>query len=308
MTRDSRRFLQPEAISRISRLELQARNVVEGFLSGLHRSPYFGQSVEFVQHREYVAGDDPRRIDWKVWSKTDKYYIKQYEEETNLRCTLLVDVSESMQFGTGDPKKGALNKYEYACAVAASLAYLLLRQQDSVGLTSFDSGVRSVVPSRSKRNHLHSVLAALDAQNPAEKTDIYKVLAEVADQQRHSGMIVLISDLFVPRDGLFKGLKLLRHSGHDVLIFQIMDDEELDFNYSGTTRFEGLETAGELVCDPRALRDGYLAALQAFLDELRRHCSKNTIDFQTIRTSDHLDAALAHYLNHRIGMRQTLRS
>ena len=308
MTRDSRRFLQPEAISRISRLELQARNVVEGFLSGLHRSPYFGQSVEFVQHREYVAGDDPRRIDWKVWSKTDKYYIKQYEEETNLRCTLLVDVSESMQFGTGDPKKGALTKYEYACAVAASLAYLLLRQQDSVGLTSFDSGVRTVVPSRSKRNHLHSVLAALDAQNPAEKTDIYQVLAAVADQQVHSGMIVLISDLFAPREGLFKGLKLLRHRGHDVMIFQIMDDEELDFNYSGTTRFEGLEASGELVCDPRALRDGYLAALQAFLDEVRRHCSKNTIDFQTIRTSDHLDAALAHYLNHRIGMRQTLRS
>jgi uncharacterized protein (DUF58 family) len=308
VTRDSRRFLQPEAISRISRLELQARNVVEGFLSGLHRSPYFGQSVEFVQHREYVAGDDPRRIDWKVWSKTDKYYIKQYEEETNLRCTLLVDVSESMQFGTGDPHKGALNKYEYACTVAASLAYLLLRQQDSVGLTSFDAGVRSVVPMRSKRNHLHAVLAALDAENPAEKTDIYQVLANVADQQVHSGMIVLISDLFVPRDGLFKGLKLLRHRGHDIMIFQILDDEELDFNYAGTTRFEGLEAAGELVCDPRALRDGYLAALRAFLDELRRHCSKNTIDFQTIRTSDHLDAALAHYLNHRIGMRQTLRS
>lgn len=303
MTRDSRRFLQPEAVARISRLELQARNVVEGFLSGLHRSPYFGQSVEFVQHREYVAGDDPRRIDWKAWSKTDRYYIKQYEEETNLRCTLLVDVSESMQFGTQ-----ALNKYEYACAVAASLAYLLLRQQDSVGLTSFDSAVRAEVPSRSRRNHLHAVLAALDAQNPAEKTDIYHILAKVADQQTQRGMIVLISDMFVPRDGLFKGLKLLRHRGHDVLLLQIMDDEELDFNYSGTTRFEGLEAAGELVCDPRALREGYLAALQDFLDQLRRHCARNTIDFQTIRTSDHLDAALAHYLNHRIGMRQTLRS
>jgi len=303
VTRDSRRFLQPEAISRISRLELQARNVVEGYLSGLHRSPYYGQSVEFAQHREYVAGDDPRRIDWKVWSKTDKYYIKQYEEETNLRCMLVVDVSESMQFGSG-----ALTKYEYSCAVAASLAYLLLRQQDSVGLVSFDAAVRAVVPSRSKRNHLHAVLAALDAQNPAEKTDIYSILAEVADRESQRGMVILISDLFVPRGGLFKGLRLLRHRGHDVLIFNILDDEELDFNYSGTTRFEGLEAAGELVCDPRALRDGYLAAMGAFLDELRRHCSKNTIDFQTIRTSDHLDAALAHYFNHRIGMRQTMRS
>lgn len=303
MTRDSRRFLQPEAISRIARLEVQARNVVEGFLSGLHRSPYFGQSVEFVQHREYVAGDDPRRIDWKVWSKTDKYYIKQYEEETNLRCTLLVDVSESMQFGTQ-----ALTKYEYACAIAASLAYLLLRQQDSVGLTSFDAGVRAVVPSRSKRNHLHAVLAALDAHNPAEKTDIYNILAQVADQQVQRGMIVLISDLFVPRDGLFKGLKLLRHRGHDVLLFNVMDDEELDFNYAGTTRFEGLEAMGDLVCDPRALREGYLEAVRKFHDEVRRHCAKNTIDFQTIRTSDHLDAVLAYYLNHRIGMRQTVRS
>ena len=303
MTRDSRRFLQPEAVSRIARLELQARNVVEGFLSGLHRSPYFGQSVEFVQHREYVAGDDPRRIDWKVWSKTDKYYIKQYEEETNLRCTLLVDVSESMQFGSQK-----MTKYEYSCAVAACLAYLLLRQQDSVGLTSFDAAVRAAVPTRSKRNHLHAVLAALDAQNPAEKTDIYHILAQVADQQTQRGMIVLISDLFVPRDGLFRGLKLLRHRGHDLLLFNIMDDEELDFNYAGTTRFEGLEQMGELVCDPRALREGYLEAVQKFHEEIRRHCAKNTIDFQTIRTSDHLDAALAHYLNHRIGMRQTVRS
>lgn len=303
MTRDSRRFLQPEAIARISRLELQARNIVEGFLSGLHRSPYFGQSVEFVQHREYVAGDDPRRIDWKAWSKTDKYYIKQYEEETNLRCTLLVDVSESMQFGTG-----ALSKYEYACAIAASLAYLLLRQQDSVGLVSFDSGVRTVVPSRSKRNHLHAVLAALDAQDPAAKTDLYTMLAKVADDQSQRGMIVLVSDLFAPREGLFRGLKLLRHRGHDVLVFHVLDDEELDFNYAGTTRFEGLEAMGELICDPRSLREGYLAAMQEFIDELRRNCARQTIDYQTIRTSDHLDAVLGHYIKHRLGMRQTARA
>jgi uncharacterized protein (DUF58 family) len=295
--------LQPEAIARISRLELQARNVVEGFLSGLHKSPYFGQSVEFVQHREYVAGDDPRRIDWKAWSKTDKYYIKQYEEETNLRSMLLVDVSESMQFGTRN-----LTKYEYACAIAASLAYLLLRQQDSVGLASFDSGVRAIVPPRSKRNHLHAVLAALDAQDPAEKTDMYGILAKIADDQTQRGMIILISDLFAPREGLFKGLKLLRHRGHDVLLFHVMDDEELDFDYAGTTRFEGLEQSGELICDPRSLREGYLEAIRNFLDELRRNCSRQTIDYQTIRTSDHLDAALGHYINHRIGMRQTARA
>jgi len=303
VTQDSRKFLQPEAISRIARLELQARNVVEGFLSGLHRSPYFGQSVEFVQHREYVAGDDPRRIDWKVWSKTDKYYIKQYEEDTNLRSTILVDVSESMQFGTQ-----ALNKYEYACAIAACLAYLLLRQQDSVGLITFDEAVRSIVPPRSKRNHLHAILAALDTQKPAQKSDMYGVLRKVADEQSQRGMIIVVSDLFADRENLFKGLKLLRHRGHDVLVLHVMDDEELDFNYTGTTKFEGLEAMGELVCDPRSLRDGYLKAVQTFLDELRRGCARQTIDFQTIRTSANLDAALGHYLNHRIGMRQTVRS
>jgi uncharacterized protein (DUF58 family) len=302
VTRDSRRFLQPDAIARISRLELQARNVVEGYLSGLHRSPYFGQSVEFVQHREYVAGDDPRRIDWKAWSKTDKYYIKQYEEETNLRSTLLVDVSESMQFGT----RGT-TKYEYACAIAASLAYLLLRQQDSVGLVSFDAGVRMAVPPRSKRNHLHAVLAALDAEAPAEKTDMYAMLERVANDQSQRGMIVLISDLFAPREGLFKGLKLLRHRGHDVLVFHVMDDEELDFNYAGTTRFEGLEAQGELLCDPRSLREGYLEAIKNFVEELRRNCSRQTIDYQTIRTSDHIDAVLGHYISHRIGMQKNAR-
>jgi uncharacterized protein (DUF58 family) len=207
-----------------------------------------------------------------------------------------------MQFGEKER-----TKYEFGCAIAASLAYLLLRQQDSVGLTTFDSGIRSTVPSRSKRNHLHAVLAALDAQEPAKKTDIYNILAQVADDQSQRGMIVLISDLFVPRDGLFKGLKLLRHRGHDVLVFHVLDDEELDFNYSGTTRFEGLEEMGELLCDPRSLREGYLAAMQAFLDEVRRQCARQTIDYQTIRTSDHLDAVLGHYLNHRLGLRQTAR-
>lgn len=302
MTQDSRRFLRPEEISRISRLEVRARHIVEGFLSGLHRSPYFGQSVEFVQHREYVPGDDFRRIDWKAWSKTDKYYIKQYEEETNVRTTLLVDVSESMQFGSGP-----LSKYEYGCTIAAALAYLLLRQQDSVGLAAFDDHIRARVPSRSRHNHLHPILAALDAENPAQKTDVYDVLKQIANEQSLKGMMILISDLFVDRQSLFRGLRLLRHRGHDVLIFHVMDDEELDFNFSGTTKFEGMEESGELVCDPRALRDGYLQAVEAFVHELRTRCARNVIDYQIIRTSDHLDAALAHYLNHRIGMRQSVR-
>jgi uncharacterized protein (DUF58 family) len=303
VTHDYRRFLLPEEISRISQLEVRARHIVEGFLSGMHRSPYFGQSIEFVQHREYVAGDDVRRIDWKVWSKTDKYYIKQYEEETNLRTTLIVDLSESMLFGSGP-----MTKYEYGCTVAASLSYLLLRQQDSVGLVTFDQGIRTKVPPRSKRNHLHSVLAALDSESPERKTDLYEVLKQVADEQSQKGMIVLISDLFADRDGLFRGLRMLRHRGHDVLIFHIMDDEELDFSYTGTTKFEGMEHMGDITCDPRALREGYLQAVQTFLEEIRRQCARTVVDYQTIRTSEHLDAALAHYMNHRIGMRQTVRN
>lgn len=269
----------------------------------MHRSPYFGQSVEFVQHREYVPGDDVRRIDWKVWSKTDRYYIKQYEEDTNLRTTLLVDLSESMLFGTG-----AMSKYEYGCTIAAALSYLLLRQQDAVGLVTFDERIRSQLAVRSKRNHLHAILAALDAENPAEKTDMFDILRQVAEKEARKGMVVIISDLFVDRENLFRGLKLLRHRGHEVMILHVMDDEELDFNYAGTTKFEGMEETGDIVCEPRSLREGYLEAVQAFLDELRRHCARNVIDYQTIRTSEHLDAALAHYVNHRIGMRQSVRT
>jgi uncharacterized protein (DUF58 family) len=297
VTRDSQRFLQPEEISRISRLEVRARQIVEGFLSGLHRSPYYGQSVEFVQHREYVPGDDFRRIDWKVWSKTDKYYIKQYEEDTNLRTLLLVDVSESMSFGTGP-----MTKYDYACTVAAALAYLLLRQQDAVGLVTFDDQIRTRVPTRSRQSHLHSIIKSLQGGTPTSKTAIDRLLGQVAEEQSLRGMVVLISDLFVDPQLLDRGLSLLRHRGHDVMVFHILDDEELDFNFAGTTKFEGLEAAGDVMCDPRALREGYLAALNEFLEKIRRQCARQLIDYQTIRTSEHLDAALAYYLNHRIGM------
>ena len=302
MTEGYRRLLRPEEISRISRLEVKARQIVEGFLSGLHRSPYFGQSVEFVQHREYVPGDDTRRIDWKAWSKTDRYYIKQYQEDTTLRTTLVVDLSESMQFGSG-----SITKYEYGCTMAAALAFLLLRQADSVGLVTFDDSIRSRVEHRSKQTHLNSILAALDIQKPAKKTDIFDVLQHVAEEQTRKGLVVLVSDLFAPREGLFKGLNLLRFRGHDVLLFHVLDDQEIDFNYTGTTKFEGLEDGGQLVCDPRSLREGYQAAMTAYLAELRRFCSHSSIDYQTIRTSEHLDAVLAHYLNHRVGMGASVR-
>lgn len=294
---DSKRFLHPEAIHRIARMDLRAKHIVEGFLSGEHRSPYFGQSIEFVQHREYVPGDDLRRVDWKVWAKQDRYYVKQYEEETNLRATLVVDVSAGMQYGSG-----AMNKYEYASTIAVSLAYLLLRQQDGVGCISFDDHVRRTVPIRSRMNHLQDVIQCLDASAPQDKTDVAGVLTSVAQETPRRGMICLISDLFCDRAGLAKGLRLLRQRGHDVMVFHVLDDDELDFNFNGATRFEALESMDRLNCNPRALREGYLEALKAYLEEVRRLCANHVCDYALIRTSQPLDAALSAYLSNRLGM------
>ncbi|MDZ4820230.1 MAG: DUF58 domain-containing protein [Planctomycetota bacterium] len=276
-------------------MDLRARHIVEGFLSGMHRSPYFGQSIEFVQHRQYATGDDLRHIDWKVWAKQDRFFIKQYEEETNMRVSLLVDVSKSMMYG-----RGPLNKYEYASTAAVSLAYLLLRQQDSVGCVTFDERARVTLPLRSKRNHLMSIIQALEISDPRDKTDLYRILRGAAESFTQRGMMVIVSDLLADRAGLVKGIKLLRQRGHDVLVLHVMDDDELDFPFNGTTRFEGLETVDSLTCNPRALRDGYMQALQQFLDEVRLNCTKNSCDYQLIRTSDPLDAALATFLSRRM--------
>jgi len=289
--------LHPEAIKRISRMELRARHIVEGFLSGMHRSPYFGQSVEFLQHREYTIGDDLRHVDWKVWARQDRLVIKQYEEETNLRCILMVDTSASMSYG-----KGPLNKYEYACTVAVSLAYLILKQQDAIGCVAFDDDVRAKVPIRSKRTHLQSVIESLSVTEPRDKTDMQSIFRNVAESYPRRGMVVVVSDLLTDPKALLKGLKLLRRQGHDVMVFHIMDDDELDFPFTGPTRFDGLESADYLNCNPRALREGYLEAVNEFLDEVRRGCAHNTVDYALIRTSEPLDAALATYLSTRLGM------
>jgi len=297
MTSDSKRFLHPEAIRRLGRLEIRARHIVEGFLSGMHRSPYFGQSVEFLQHRQYAPGDDLRHVDWKVWAKQDRYYVKQYEEDTNMRCTLLVDTSASMLYGSGP-----LNKFEYSSTITASLAYMLLRQQDAVGCVAFDETVRMKVPVRSKRTHLNAVIQTLSNTSPLEKTDIYPVLREVVETYPRRGMMVLISDLLCDTAGTLKGLKMLRQRGHDVMVFHVMDDDELDFPFNGPTRFEGLETAGFLNCNPRALREGYLESMRSHLDTLRLGCARAAVDYALLRTSDPLDAALAKYFNNRLGM------
>jgi uncharacterized protein (DUF58 family) len=297
---DPKRFLDPATIARISRLDLRAKQVVEGYISGMHKSPFFGQSVEFVQHREYVPGDDIRHLDWKVWSKTDRYYVKQFEAETNLRATLVVDTSESMAYG-----KGPMTKYEYACTAAACLGYLITKQQDSAGLFTYGYDVRQVVPPRSSQLHVDAMARALNASRPDQQTDVHKVLRKVAESTGSRGVVVLFSDLLTDRGPLFKGLEMLRHKRHDVVVFHVMDDDELTFPFGGTTKFEGLEDQPHLVCDPKALRDGYLEVLEEYLTEVRRGCTRMGVDYTLIRTSDYLDAVLSRFLHRRMADRAT---
>lgn len=303
---DPKRFLHPSTIAKISRLDLRAKQVVEGYITGMHKSPFFGASMEFAQHREYVTGDDIRHLDWKVWSKTDRFYVKQYEAETNLRASLVVDTSESMIYGHDRHKKaGTLNKYEYACTAAACLAYLIIRQQDSAGLFSFGWDVKQVIPARSSQRQLDAISRTLDLTRPAEKTDLQKVLRRVAESAPSRGMVIVFSDLLTDRESIFKGLEMLRHRRHDVMVFHILDDDEIDFPFGGMTKFEGLEALPDLFCDPKALRDGYLAALEEYLVEVRRGCSRLGVDYTLIRTSDYLDAVLSRLLFRRMSDRSS---
>ena len=291
---DSKKYLHPEVVARVARLDLRARYVVEGFYSGLHRSRYFGRSIEFLQHRQYVPGDDPRHVDWKVWARKDRLYVKQYEEDTNLRCTLLVDASRSMQYGTGP-----LNKYGYACTLASSLAYLLLHQHDSVACNVFDEDVRTSLPHRSRWAQLHEIIKAFDIAEPARKTDMHGVLRQTAETLPRRGLVVLCSDLLVEREGLFRGIRMLRQRGHDVLVFHILDDDELDFPFTGPIRFDAAEASNHLTCNPRLLKEGYLEAIEAYLEEVCRGCARDRADYALIRTSDPLDMALTAMLANR---------
>src|SRR3954447_7411789 len=301
---DPRRFLDPKTIAKITQLDLRARQVVEGFLTGMHKSPIFGQSVEFVQHREYVPGDDLRHVDWMVWSKTDRYYVKQYEAETNLREYIVVDASESMLYGADKHRKaGTLHKYEYAATAAACLVYLTVKKQDSAGLITFDSDVRQVLPPRSSQQHLDAIVKALHVSKPREKTDPLKIMRRGAEAPPGRGLVILISDLLCDREPLFKGLEMLRHRRHDVMVFHVLDDDELLFPFSGMTKFEGLEDMPHLLCDPRSLREGYLEELELYLTEVRRGCTRIGIDYTLLRTSDYMDAVLSKFLFQRMSTR-----
>jgi len=295
MTPASKKSLLPDIVRRIGRLEIRARYIVEGLMSGLHRSPYYGQSIEFREHREYATGDDLRHVDWKVWGKQDRLYVKRYEEDTNLRATIVVDGSASMSYGSG-----AMTKRDYAATAAAAFAYLLLKQHDSVGCVVFDDKVRHEIPQRTGRTHLATIARALEGESPNNKTDISSVLSHVGRTNRRRGLIVIVSDLFCDTDALATGLATLRKIGHDAVVLQVLDDDELDFSFRGPVRFEGLEDDQTLDCNPRSLRKGYNAAMEEFLAKVRRVCSANAVDYTLTRTSEPLDAALMAIITRRL--------
>ncbi len=289
---DYRKYLDPKTLSKIKRLDLKARLIVEGFISGLHRSPYHGFSVEFAENREYVPGDDIKHIDWKVWGRSDRYYIKQYEEETNLRCTVVLDTSESMHYGSDSD----VTKYDYACYVAASLAYLMLNQQDAVGMAMFDQDINLFMPPTSTGIQLKQMLHEMTKVAPKKKTNIGLILHNLAERISRKGMVIIISDFFDSADNVLYGLRHLRHKKHDILAFHILDKYELSFPFESMTLFEGLEEYPELLADPRALKKAYLKELDTFLNELKKGCRNNRVDYIQLHTGMPLDVALTSYL------------
>src|SRR5215471_6753247 len=267
MTVTPQSYLDPKTLDRIKRLDVRARLVVEGFITGQHRSPYHGFAVEFATHREYSPGDDIRHIDWKVWSRSDRLYIKEYEEETNLECTILLDASKSMGYGS------TWRKYDYAATAAASLAYLLQQQQDAVGLVTFANKAKTNLPASAHPNHLKLLLHELEQTEPDDKTDLAHVFPGLATQIRRRGLIVLISDLFVPQPTLAESLKQFRLRRHEVIVLQVMHDDELTFPFQDNTFIRGLEEPHQILADPRTLRRSYLEAVERFLAGVRRTCA-----------------------------------
>ena len=296
MKSDSRRFLDPDVLDEIEGLDLKARLIVEGYVSGLHRSPYRGFSVEFAEHREYVPGDDIRFLDWKVFGRSDRLYVKRFEDETNLETTLVVDVSESMTY-RGEGVRWS--KLDYAKWAAAALAYMVTRQQDAVGLCLFDDHVRKSIPTGSNPVHLKNLLAALDSVEPVRGTSTSKALREVAESLRRRGLVVLFSDLMDDALSVADGLKQIRNRGHDMIVFHVLDREERTFPFERATRFVGLEGMAEVTADPEALRRAYLDELAAFERTMRRACLANRIDFVPMDTGENLGLALSAYLSHR---------
>lgn len=291
------KYLKPEVIRQIKRLDLRAQFIVKGFLHGLHASPFHGFSVEFSEHRKYTPGDEPKDIDWLVYAKTDKYYVKKFEAETNITGYLVMDLSRSM----GYTYRQQLTKFEYAVCLAAALCYLMIHQQDPVGLLTFDEKIRNSLAPRTKRSHLGNVLSLLANLRPEGTTDIAHSLTQVAAMLRHASLVMIFSDLLVDPQPVLDALYRLRHRGHDVILFHILDEAEARFPFSGMVELEEPETRQRLALDADAFRHDYLAEVERFRDTYRRECFQSRIDYVALDTSMQFDKALTEYLARRSG-------
>jgi uncharacterized protein (DUF58 family) len=296
VTTDYRKYLEPRTLARIGSLDLRARLIVEGLMAGMHRSPYQGISVEFAQHRQYVAGDDIRHVDWKVFGKTDKIYLKQYLEETNLHLICIVDASESMGYSSLGEGAKDWSKYDHATAIAAALSYLAIQQQDAVGLAIFDNELKRFFKPSNSPGQWKTITQELTIVPRLKKTNTGRVLDQLAEKLTHRSLIVLLSDFFDDLDSIQKGLRHLRYRKHEVMAFQILDPMEIEFPFEEVTLFKGLEAMGELLTEPQSLRMGYLAELAAFTDQLKRMCRGMHIDFTRMNSSESLDVALSGFL------------
>jgi uncharacterized protein (DUF58 family) len=291
---DYRQYLDPKTLTKIAALDIRARLIVEGFITGMHRSPYKGFSVEFAQHRPYSTGDDIKYIDWKVFGRTDRHYIKQYEEETNLHLMLVVDASESMTYAS--QKNPKWRKFDHATSIAASLAYVALHQQDSAGLAVFDERVRHFIRPSNNPKQWRILIDELTTVPKNKKTNTGRILDEIAEQMHHRSLIVLISDLFDDPNNLIKGIRHLRYRRHDLIVLQVLDHDEIEFPFDSTTLFKGLEDRGEVIVEPRALRSAYLEELARHTQAIKDVCHQLHVDYVQVDTSQPLDVTLPGFL------------
>ena len=290
-------YLRPDVIQQVRRLDLKARFIVEGFLAGLHGSPYRGFSVEFSEHRKYTPGDDIRQIDWNVYAKTDRFFIKQFQAETNLDAYLLVDASASMDYAT----EGRMTKMDYAICLAAALGYMMTHQQDAVALVTFSDRIHRFLPPRCRRSHLVNILASLAAARPAGRTRLAEVIHQVASRIRKRGLMILFSDLLADSDEVIDALHHLRFRGHDLIVFHILDHSERVLPFAGQIRFEDPETGRHVQADPLAVRAGYVRRLHEFIESYRRQCAGVRADFVSVDNTMTFDKALVEFLIQRRG-------
>ena len=289
------RYLRPEVIQQVARLDLRAKFIVEGFLTGLHSSPFQGFSVEFSEHRKYVPGDDPKDLDWNVYAKTGKYYIKKYRAETNMTGFLVMDLSQSMSY----TYRQELTKFEYSICLAAALSYLMIHQQDPVGLVTFDTQLRTVLPPKSKRSQLGTLLSVLANLKPSGNTDIAHALFQVAGLTRSKSLIMVFSDLLTDPEPVIQSLYRLRHAGHEVILFHILDEAEVHFPFTGLMEFEDPESAEKIEVDARGIRDDYMNGVKEFREMYQRECGLADVDYVPMDTSVGFDKALLEYLIQR---------